>query len=538
MARQKSSTLYHLIHSMKAPEMRYFRLWAEREGLSDSKILVLFNAIREQEYFNEEDILKRHPSLSPNQLSNLKAHLYYKVLQCLRQYSQSNNAEIQVREMIDYVQLLFNRGLFEQCADILKKVHKKLRKVDNLELQLEAFKWEKNILTQTVGAGNERRVNRIVKEVQSVNERINNVNTFTNIAARLNAIYYRIGFIRNRSDYNAVRRLLENELPDYEEDGLSLTEKLSLYQLLTNYYSFIQDFENGLQYAGKWGDLFENEPDLKTTRTDAYLSAVNALMIIQYKLYHYDSFVGSSRKLREMRHFPKHSLNENIRMRLLKYTYVHEFNRIFMLGDFRHGVSLIRKIEHLLDPFIEQLDNHSRLILFYKIACLYFGNDQYSDALKWLNRIFNSENIDLREDIHSFARILSLIAHFELGNEDVIEYYIRSTYRFMLRKKDLYSFQKYILDFLKKLSNPLTDPELIDAFAALREQLIPLQHNPYERRAFMYFDIISWLESKIIKVPVSQVISQKARMIIERQRTKTPLESFRITQDNVILSSN
>jgi hypothetical protein len=364
------------------------------------------------------------------------------------------------------------------------------------------------------------------------------VNKFTNIAARLNAIYYKIGFIRNRSDYNAVRGLLERELPVYTEEDLSLPEKLSLYQLLSGYYSFIQDFENGLQYARKWCELFDVQPDLKTTRTDAYLSAVNALMIILYKLYHYHDFVKATRKLREIRHFPKHSLNENIRMRLLKYTYVHEFNRIFMLGDFSQGVSLIRKIEHLLEPFIAQLDNHSRLILYYKVACLYFGSDNYGEALKWLNRIFTSENIDLREDIHSFSRILSLIAHYELGNEDVIEYYIRSTYRFMLRKKDLYSFQKYILHFLKKLTSPLTEKELLSAFATLREQLIPLQQNPYERRAFMYFDIISWLESKIIKVPVSQVINEKAIHIIEIQRTKSSAESFRITQDDVVLNLN
>jgi hypothetical protein len=169
------------------------------------------------------------------------------------------------------------------------------------------------------------------------------------------------------------------------------------------------------------------------------------------------------------------------------------------------------------------------------VACLHFGNENYSEALRWLNRIFSSDNIDLREDIHSFARILSLIAHYELGNEDVIEYYIRSTYRFMLRKKDLYSFQKYILSFLRKLSNPLSEKQLIDAFGTLREQLLPLQHNPYERRAFMYFDIISWLECKIRKVPVSSVIKSKALKIIEKQRTKTSQESFRIQSDAVAL---
>ncbi len=518
MSRSKSTALYTLVQTMKPAERRYFNVWASRSGSSEKKFIQLFNGLCEQEEYDEDALLASIPEISSSQISNMKAHLYQRVLQSMRQYSQSHSIEIQIREMIDHVHILYDRGLFDQCVQILKKARKKVGRIDNLELQLEILKWEKNILTQTVTAGNEQRVNRIVKEVQQVNERINNVNKFTNLAARLNAIYYRIGFIRNQSDYHHIQRLFENELPTFQEEDLSLTEKLSLYQLLSGYYSFIQDFDSGLKYARKWLALFDQHREMRYSRTNDYLSAINTLMIAHHKMYNYDEFVETSRRLRDIRHYPRHTMNENIRMRLYKYTYVHEFNRIFMLGDFRHGVSLIEKIEPLLEPFIRQLDNHSRIILFYKVACLYFGDQKYSSCIRWLNRIFTLENIDLREDIHSFARILSLISHYELGNTDVIDYYIRSTYRFLLRKKDLYSFQKYILSFLKKLNAHLSEKELMRAFNELRDQLVPLQNNPYERRAFMYFDIISWLESKKSKQKVGEIINKKALRRIELQR--------------------
>ncbi|MEJ2004177.1 MAG: hypothetical protein P8X57_04260 [Cyclobacteriaceae bacterium] len=518
MPRSKSNALFELIHSLKPAEKRYFTLWASRNGTSDKKFLQLFDAMCKQDNYDESALLEEIPEISERQISNMKAHLYQRILQALRQYSQSHNTEIQLREMIDHVQLLFNRGLYDQCNEILKKARKRVGRIDNLELQLEILKWEKNIITHTIGPRNEERVNRIVEEVQQVNERINNVNEFTNLAARLNAIYYRIGFIRNKSDHKHIEQLIRHNLPSYEEEHLSLTEKLSLYQLLSGYYSFIQDFDMGLHFAQKWIALFDDHRNIRYTRTNDYLSAINTLMIIQYKLFLYDAFVQTSRRLREIRHYSKHTLNENIRMRLYKYTYVHEFNRIFMLGDFSHGVSLINRIEHLLDPFIRQLDNHSRLILYYKIACLYFGDAKYGECIQWLNRVNSAEQINLREDIHSFARILSLISHYELGNTDVIEYYIRSTYRFLLRRKDLYSFQKYIIRFLKKLNERLSDDELINAFAELRDQLRPLQNNPYERRAFMYFDIISWLESKLEHRPVGDVINEKAMSRISASR--------------------
>ncbi|MDX1627845.1 MAG: hypothetical protein R3345_04045, partial [Fulvivirga sp.] len=438
-------------------------------------------------------------------------HLYKRLLQSIRQYNQSNVVDIQIREMIDHAQILFNRGLYKQCASLLKKAKKKATKIDNLELLLEILKWEKNVISHTLGPNNQKRVNRIIEEVRSTNARINNVNIFTNLAAKLNSIYYKIGFIRHAEDYNKIVNLFNASLPDYKESEFSINEKISLYRLNVYYNFFLQDFETGHKYAKKWVDIYDENNDLRTLRVEDYLDATNNLMIAQYKLFKYHEFVANQRRLRELRHYPKNAMNENIRLKLLKYTYVHEFNRIFMLGEFAHGVSLMDKIKPGLEEFIMHLDLHSRLILYYKVACLYFGNDNYSEAIVWLNRIINSESTDLREDVHSFARILSLISHYEMGNIDVIDYYIRSTYRFLLYKEDLKTFYRHILRFLRKLAQEFREEDLIPEFKKLREQLLPLQSNRYESRAFIYFDIISWLESKIERRRVQDVIAEKAQ---------------------------
>jgi hypothetical protein len=336
------------------------------------------------------------------------------------------------------------------------------------------------------------------------------VNTFTNLTAKLNSVYTKIGYIRSQADLDSINSIINSSVINLTEDNLSLNEKISLYNLYSGYYFFIQDFEQGYQYSLKWVRLYDQNKDLRTSRTESYLHAINSLMIGQYKLNKYKKFVNTSRRLREIRHYPKNLINENIRLKLLKYTYVHEFNRIFMLGDFKAGVSLMNRIKPGLEYFIDQLDNHSRIILFYKVACLYFGNDNYQAAVLWLNRIINLESVDLREDIHSFARILNLICHYELGNMDVIDYYIRSTYRFMLKKDDLYRYQKAILNFLRKLSGEFSEEDLIPEFKKLLNLLLPLQDKPFEKRAFIYFDIISWLESKIEGKRVQDIIAGKA----------------------------
>ena len=110
-----------------------------------------------------------------------------------------------------------------------------------------------------------------------------------------------------------------------------------------------------------------------------------------------------------------------------------------------------------------------------------------------------------------FSRILSLICHYELGHRDLIDYHVRSTYRYLAKRETLQQFHKFILSFLKNLGPNLTQEVIKQEFKHLLEQLAPLETNPYEKRAFIYFDIISWLEGKIIGKPVHEVIQEKAR---------------------------
>ncbi|MEL7001636.1 MAG: hypothetical protein AAFN93_02755 [Bacteroidota bacterium] len=519
MPKDKSDALFQLIKSLKKSEKRYFKLFVSADADGNSKkYLLLFDLIDRQKTFDEEALLAKAPNLRPTQLSNLKAHLYKKILQSIRSYDQSNVIDIQIREMIDHTQILFNRSLYGQCAALLKKAKKLAQKIDNLELQLEILKWEKNLLTQTVGPDSQIRANKIIEDVQNTNRRINNVNNFTNLSVKLNSLYVKMGFIRSKADYNRVINIFNPDIIDVKQEELSPNEKLNLYPLLVGYYFFLQDFENGYLYSRKWVDLFDENKELQNSKMETYLNAINNLMIAEFKLYRYHNFVESSKRLRSLRRKPKAIMNENIQLKLIKYTYVHEFNRFFMLGDFDVGVSLINKLKPGLENFIFQLDNHSRLIMYYKLACLYFGSNDYNESIVWLNRILNYESVDIREDIHSFARILNLICHYELGNTDVIDYYIRSTYRFILKKDDMYLFQKYILRFLKLLGAEFTEERLIPEFKKLRAQLLPLQDNPYEKRAFIYFDIISWLESKIERRKVQDVIAEKAKLIIDEQR--------------------
>lgn len=116
--------------------------------------------------------------------------------------------------------------------------------------------------------------------------------------------------------------------------------------------------------------------------------------------------------------------------------------------------------------------------------------------------------MDLRTDLQCYARLLHLIAHYELGNDNLLQYLIKSVYRFMAKMENLSLVEEEIFRFLRK-SFDLGPKELKPEFSILLDRLKTYEKNRFETRAFVYLDIISWLESKIRTVPVQQIIHEK-----------------------------
>jgi hypothetical protein len=83
--------------------------------------------------------------------------------------------------------------------------------------------------------------------------------------------------------------------------------------------------------------------------------------------------------------------------------------------------------------------------------------------------------------------------------------------------KNLSTVEEVLFNFLRKSiqkggeeNSLLNNKEIIKkSFIHLLETLQPLTVNKLESRAFMYLDIISWLESKIQDKQVETIIKEK-----------------------------
>ena len=202
------------------------------------------------------------------------------------------------------------------------------------------------------------------------------------------------------------------------------------------------------------------------------------------------------------------ALDQNQALQAFFYTEVAQLNLFFLKGEFSIGAEYCFGLEEKLALRQSQLDVHRAMILYYKMAAMKFGAGDHGSAVRHLQVIIHQPSLEQKEDIQCYARLLNLIAHYEIGNFDLIEPLVRSTYRFLLRLDHKPKTFTAILSFLKR-SVELDRNKLNDGFRILKDELKAIMEDRYEQHSNLYLDLISWLESKLDDRLVEEVIMEK-----------------------------
>ncbi|RME99224.1 MAG: hypothetical protein D6772_08035 [Bacteroidetes bacterium] len=509
MPKQKTDDLLQLVRSLSRAEKRHFRLFVKRnQSSNDILFLQLFDHLDKYKEYNEPLLLQKIPEIKKSQLSNLKAHLYKQLLTSLRLLGKKQSEDMQLRESLDYARVLYNKGLYRQSLDILQKTKQRAVTGDFDTLALEALEFEKLIEGQYITRSIDGRAEQLTQETLRMADKIYRANQFSNLSLSMYGLYLRIGFVRNEKDFYLVRDFFHSRLPEIDYQKLDFWGKMYHCQAHFWFHHITQDFPQCYRYSRRWLELFQAKPKAIELHTPLYLKALHNLLNATYNTLQYERFDEAMDLLQDFALQYDMSKDKNIESLYYLYWYIHQVKQHFLRGTFSEGTKLVPMIMKVIKSEEYNWDQHRILVFYYRIACLYFGSGDNEKAIDFLNLIINQKNPDYREDIQSFARILNLIAHFEMGNRQLVEYQVKSVYRFLSKIEDLQEVQKEIFLFLRKTLRMHTH-ELREEFIQLKHKLEKIEAQPYSRRPFLYLDIISWLESKIEGIHVQEVIRRK-----------------------------
>lgn len=508
MPNRFTDTLFQLVRSLKKAEKRHFKLYIKRSsGNEDLKIVELFDALDKLEEYDEALLLKKLKSIKKPQLSNVKVHLYKQLLASLRLLKSTDSIDLQLNEQFDYAHILYKKGLFSQSLKILDKAKETAKANHKVNFLLQAIALEKRIETLHITRTMQTRAEQLSAEINEVNARIDTLARLSNLAMLLYSWFIKNGHARNENDEAGVKAYLKEHLPAnaFEQDGFY--EKLYLYQSYT-WYAFIrQDFLMYYRYAQKWVDIFDETPLMIRVETGHYIKGLHTLLNAHFDLRNYQKFDETLKKFEKFAQTDRVRLHDNFRTQAFVYIYSAKINQHSMLGTFNEGVKLVPRLLEELKENELFIDEHRIMVFNYKIASMYFGNGDFATCIDYLQKIIN-ENTEVRSDLQSYSRLLHLMAHYELGNFELMEYLTKSVYRFMAKKDNLTVVEEEMFKFLRK-SFHISRTKLQQELENFLDKIKGLEKNRFETRAFAYLNIISWVESKVYRKTMGEILQEK-----------------------------
>ena len=149
--------------------------------------------------------------------------------------------------------------------------------------------------------------------------------------------------------------------------------------------------------------------------TGHYIKGMHNLLNAHFDLRNFEKFEIRSSNLKQFAQTTGYRIHDNFRIQTL-FISTRPRSTSILCGELsKKGWSWYPDIEEKLEEYALFVDRHRIMVFNYKIATLYFGSGIMTPCIDYLQKIINGP-VDLRYDLQCYARLLHLMAHYELGN--------------------------------------------------------------------------------------------------------------------------
>ncbi len=505
-----SPALFELIKSLSKSEKRYFKLNSTLQTGSKNYIK-LFDAIEKQKEYDEEEIKEKFKKETfIKHLPSEKNHLFNIILKSLRGYHSDRSAAAILHELLRNMELLYDKTMFKECIKLVRKAKSIAYTYEKFYYLLDIINWEKRLMEEEYLRGNfETDVADLIKEEQACIEKLNNIAEYHLLFSKINHASRKEGiFARNKNEKQIFDEVMNHPLIKGKNTAKSIKATATCYLIQGMGYIGNNDHAGALSKFEKVVEVFETHPEIIEEVPKRYLRAVASLCFCYMETKQKEKLEANLKKLRNLANH-KAFYSRDLQVKSFIFTLNAELVVFEALGDEKRLLNSVNSSLERYEDLESSFSLEEKSLLNYNFAYAYFGAGEHKKALKWLNEVINESEGELRQDIYSFARIFSIIIHFEMKHYDLMDYIIKSSSRYIKKKERIYKVEEVFFSYIKKLAKQRVAAKQKEIFKKFKVDIDKALQEPYEKVALKYFDFVSWIDSKIEGKPYLEAKKEK-----------------------------
>ena len=502
----KSAALISLINSMSKPEKKAFKMASARSH-SVPHYMSLYNLVSKDKAVTADSLrvqyLKLHSGAS---FDTTVKYLYKILLDTMLELRKEQDSYYSLFDKILKARILFEKSLFEECFDLLGKVITSARKLENYYALLIASRLElEYLLTLNFPHLDEKtllnkhfRVNEVLRVIQKINQQ----------SALYELLKHRVihkGNIRSEKQKNELNDLVVSEMSIVASSNVENFEIKKLHQLFqANYLISVGDYKSALRSFYELNNLLESNKHLWSNPPIYYLLTLEGILDTLRSLKNYE---GMTYFIAQLKKLSNPSLNFNANITCLIFLY--ELFPMLDKGDFIACEKLMKQYNDELFKKTQLLSMARNAELSLYTSLIYFGLKNYDKAQRSLSKIILIGKTYSYLPLYRTIRLVNLMILYEKKDFDLIKYETRSIKRDMNIVGKEYKIERSVLSFVNKQNLPMSGIKRKVIWEKIREEVNLMHHDVFEQQIIRLFDFSAWIESKIRKIPWSEVLANR-----------------------------
>jgi hypothetical protein len=489
----QSNDLLILIQSLTKSEKRYFKMYASLQEGSKA-YLGLFDLLESEDDINSVKI-KFDQNFKKSTYDSSRKHLYKIIMRCLRNYETDKSIDQKLLTIIADTKILFNKGLNELGFSEIERGKKIALKHEKFFPFLLLARMELHHLTliefpdldESSLLAKQEKINAVLYDELTVNK-------YSSLYELLLHRYIHKGVIRSEDEQRKLNDLVLEEFQVNANQRFHnfQTDRLHLH-FQSTYFLITGDPKQSLEEFYRLNALIEEQPNQREEDPLYYVYLLHGILL---NLRTLGDYAASRSFISRLKTFEVNA--SGIQKIIQHLIFQHEVSLLIDQGKFNEGL-------HYFHEFEKQggLKNYapSNLMASTQLSCavLFFGMGDFKKALRQANAALDLPERYISKYVYVVCRIIVLIIHLELRNDDLLSYSIKSFERKLKLGKLLFRTERITIDFLKKWI-AATDSTRKQILIKFEEQLTDLLSDKYEQQVLKSFDLIRWARARYKKV--------------------------------------
>lgn len=500
----KSESLIQLVNSLAKQEKKEFSIYTSNKEEKD--YIILFRLIDEKKITDSDELKRRFLKERPaSSFNTVVVYLFDLLIEILTKLRAEQDSYYMLFNELLHARVLYEKSMYSECFHVLKKVKEKAVYYENHFALLVAQRLELNyLLTQDFGDMDEKKLLNRQYKMKNTLKSIGQLNEQSSLHELLKYRMINKGVSRSLGETQQLDDLVTSEISIVASAGVENFEIKKNHQLFqANYFMMVGDYRAAFHSFVELNKLFEENTHLWHNPPVYYLMTVEGMLESLRIMHNYEGMNYFIEKLEKLS-----SASSSFLLNVAYVIFIYRLSSFIDRGEFKKADEWIAENQASLIDKMGLLKDQQQAVMLLYIALTHLSNREFRKAKKKLALTAGRGHL-YSHSLFRTIRLMNLMIHYELGDIDYIQSETRSIKREMSKNKELnLKVEQFLLKFLNYSFVVDNKKTRMEVWENMKEEVHALYMDKYENQILRKFDFVAWIESKILEVPLSDILKK------------------------------